>query len=119
MGVPARDAEILMSTFFRAVLLSLASAALATPAHSEIIDVTCASAGDSGEVEMRVGGRGPFKTEPYAATISAQYIRYEGRFPGNQNYEYTATLDRVAGTLVSGRFGYPQTYACRRGTQKF
>ena len=129
------------SRFFRAsfptallpsAALAIALIVQASPARSEMIDLTCASTGEGGGAmrllvdtdrstgtEIRVVGLGPFKSDPYAATISAQFIKYEGRFPGNQNYDYTATLDRIAGTLISGRFGHPQTYACRRATQKF
>lgn len=125
----------------RSAVLAMALIMQASPARSETLDLACVSTGagdsflfpnpnirlliDTGRstvIEISIEGAG--QSNPLAATISDQFIRYSGPLPGNSDYSLVGTLDRVAGTLgrtikIPTGGGAGQNYACRRATQKF
>jgi hypothetical protein len=129
------------ATLLRSAALAIALFVSASPAQSETLDLTCVSTGagdsflfpnpnirlliDTGSstvTEISVGGAG--QSNPLAATISDQFIKYSGPLPGNSDYSLIGTLDRVAGTLgrtirIPTGGAASLNYACRRATQKF
>lgn len=127
------------ATLLRSGALAIALLVLASPARSETIDLACASTSEDGVAirllidtdhstvtEIRVGANGPFKSNPYTAKISDQFINYSGPLAGNSDYSFEGTLDRIAGTLNGTILPGPgksyssrQSFACRRATQKF
>lgn len=136
----------LFQASFSAALLQSAALAIAlivpaSPVRSETLDLACASTGEGPSHNIRLkidtdrrivmeiglsGAFGEFNSPPYAATISEQFIKYEGPGAGNSDYLQVGTIDRIAGTYnrilthkASGHTAANSNYACRRATQKF
>jgi hypothetical protein len=125
------------AALLRSAALAIALLVPASPARSETLDLACASTGagdsfyfpnpnirlliDTGRstvTEISIEGAG--QSNPLAATISDQLIKYSGPLPGNSDYSLVGTLDRIAGTLSRTIKGVAShNYACRRATQKF
>lgn len=129
------------ATLLRSAALAISLLVLVSPAHSATLDLACVStgAGDSflfpnpnirllidtdGSTVTEISIEGPGQSNPLAATISDQFIKYSGPLPGNSDYSLVGTLDRIAGTLgrtikIPTGGAASQNYACRRATQKF
>lgn len=131
------------ATMLRTTALAMALIAQTSLAHGETIDLTCASTGGGSSflfpsanirllvetsgstvTEISDGGAGHLKSNPLAAAISNQFIKYSGPLPGNSDYSLMGTLDRSAGTLrrtIRDPTGAADgnNYMCRRATQKF
>jgi hypothetical protein len=105
----------------------------ASPAHSETIDLICASTdipNSTYHIMIDTVGRTVTRIWPggrtqYPATISDQYIKYSVPGEDNDHLSFEYTIDRIAGTMVQTEFfrgedrHAPGYYACRRATQKF
>lgn len=122
-------------------LLAITLSLSASPARSEMLDLACASTGEgSAQKNIRLkidtdrkivteiglsGAFGEFNSPPYAATVSEQFIKYEGPGAGNSDWVQEGTIDRIAGsyhrilTHKLSSSSHATSYACRRATQKF
>lgn len=119
------------AALLRSSVLTFAFLAQASPARSEVIDLTCVGTDtditfrtlidtDRSSV-MEVWPNGSYK---YAATISDQFIKYSHLAPNSSHNSYNATIDRIAGTLsrstiFEGRTTSAGNFVCRRATKKF
>lgn len=132
----ASDDSSFQANSLPALLLGAAIALLvqASPARSEMLDVSCA--GNSGTVRLVIdtsrstvtqistGANGPSSSAPYPAKTTDQFIKFSGPLSGNSNYSVEGILDRVAGTFSNTTI-WPsgnrvlETFACRRATQQF
>ena len=121
------------STLLCSAMLAIALIMQASPAHSETIDLACASTdvGSNRSFRIQIDTDRRMVTEfwsngttyQYPVTISDQFIRYTQPKDISRS-SGTTIIDRMAGTLVFTPVydlgeGHSSYFACRRATQKF
>jgi hypothetical protein len=124
------------ATLLRSTALAIALIVLASPARSEMIDLTCAGTESSSNSNVRIQidteqrtvvetwGTG---TAQYRTTmISDQFIKFSDQNMHDSDDVFSeGTLDRIAGTLSinstnsKGFIFSSNRWTCRRATQKF